>query len=223
MLTHYNQIHPITGQGGNQAIISSAYLANKLDELNGVDPAPDNQAIEKAFMDYQNVRGSQAKASIKAARFLQWTGSLETPISAFLQRHVVSKISTEGMLVRFAQATTSAVPLKYMPMPSRKGTIPWNDEIALKPQARSAIATIFWVGLLYLTMIISYKAVENAEPALLQETEPGTESRFPKWFITLGLDGSQTKELHFNMSVTAVALCMCIDSHRFFIPKALSR
>ncbi|OQD90577.1 hypothetical protein PENANT_c001G05962 [Penicillium antarcticum] len=218
----WHKVHPVTGQGGNQAILSSAYLANKVDELTGAAAAPDNQAIEKAFMDYQNFRGSQAKASVKAARFLQWTGTLATPISAFLQRNVVSKLSTEGVLVRFAQSSTGAVPLRYLPMPARKGKIPWNDEIALKPQARSAISTIAWVILFLLTMTLHSKSVESTAPALLPETRPGVISKLNNFLTTFGLDSAQRKELHFNVSVATVAICMCVESYRLFIPKALS-
>jgi hypothetical protein len=121
--------------------MSSAYLANELDKLNVAEGPPSNHAFEKAFVDYQTMRGPQAKASIKEAQFLYWTGSLATPFAAFLQGHVIRKISTEAMLVGFAQGATGAVPLKRVSLPSRRGTIPWNHEIALKPEARSAIST----------------------------------------------------------------------------------
>ncbi|KAJ5770436.1 uncharacterized protein N7511_002487 [Penicillium nucicola] len=218
----WHKVHPITGQGGNQAIISSAYLANKLNELKSAESIPDHQAIEKVFLDYQTFRGIQARASVKAARFLQWTGTLATPISAFLQRNVVSKTSTEEILVRFTQSTTSAVPLKYLPMPTRKGRIPWNDDIALKPHARSRTATMIWVVLLFFTMAIHYKAVDIAGPAILSERRPGVLFKLLNILDTSGFDGSQRKELQFNMSVATVALCMYVESHRFYIPKALS-
>jgi hypothetical protein len=203
--------------------MSSAYLANELDKLNVAEGPPSNHAFEKAFVDYQTMRGPQAKASIKEAQFLYWTGSLATPFAAFLQGHVIRKISTEAMLVGFAQGATGAVSLKRVSLPSRRGTIPWNHEIALKPEARSAISTAFWVGLLFLTVAIHYHSVENTGPVLSQETDTGAVSQFYQKFVLFGLDGSSTKELHFNMSVTAVVLWMCIESYRLFIPKSLSR
>lgn len=153
------------------------------------------------------------------ASLMQRMEALETPLLKFIQLRIAAKTSIGVFINSLAQWFAPAVRLKYLPLPSRLGLLPFNDEVKIKPKSRPKPANAVWVLMLALLILVHY-------PLIHQESSttsglPALENVKKYWGIT---DGPKRSRLYFNISMTAVTTIMCIESYRqYFFLKLVGR
>lgn len=227
-LTRNDQIHPLTGQGGNNAIVSAAYLANKLKELTSKDAVVDDAELQAAFREYSCVRGLQVEQLTKIAHAMQRMESFDTPVLKFLQQKFVSKMAVDGIITRLPPAFTHAGSLKYIPLPSHPGSLPFDDEIKMDLGSRAIRSNIFWISLLAINVLIHRTCFQYAgetQPRTSHLSNPFLVSKFGGLFSWLiNEDQSWNDDFYYHSSIAAVMSTICIEAYRqsFFL-KTLSR
>lgn len=200
------QIHPISGLGGNSAILSAASLSNQLHSFIGKE-APSEASIEKAFKGYERQRKSHAKKIVAFAHTMQVSDALENFMSIIVKRLLFPFIADTTYMNMFAGMICPSVRLDHLPLPSRARILPFNDEVIIKPKTRSSSISWLWVALIagaawFLSPLQKANPVDSAwmTPNYL----------FPSIQNKLEIDTS----LYLQLSLTAITSIMCIESYR---------
>lgn len=149
-----SQVNPLSGQGGNAAIASAAYLADGLKDLIDRKGVPNQASIQEVFREYQQVRGSVSRELVKDAHALQRMEALETPFLKFFQLKLARFLTPKIVGVRLAQVFNAGLPLKHLPLPSHYGTIAIHRELETKASERLSSAKL-WV-LLFVPIFLGY-------------------------------------------------------------------
>jgi hypothetical protein len=160
-------------------------LANKLKELTSEDAVVEDAELQASFREYSRVRRRQVKETIQVAHVLQRMESFDTPVLKFMQQKIVRKMGIHGILTRFPAGFTSAVPLKYIPLPPHRGSLPFNDEIKMNLEDRGICSNIFWISLLVINVLIHctrFQYVGETQPRTLHLSNPVLASRFGGFF-----------------------------------------
>ncbi|KAJ5624456.1 hypothetical protein N7510_000765 [Penicillium lagena] len=223
----WHKIHPVTGQGGNNAIVSAAYLANKLKELTSKDAVIEDAELKAAFHEYSRVRRPLVKDTIQVAHLLQRMESFDTPVLKFMEQKVVSRTAADGFLTRFPSGYTAAVPLKYIPLPSHRGSLPFDDEVKMNLEVRAVRSNIFWISLLAINVLI-----HSARFQYGGETQARTLNLSNSFLVSkigglfswvFNKDQSWSDDFYYHSSIAAVMSTICIESYRrFFALKPVS-
>lgn len=227
-LTRHDQIHPLTGQGGNNAIVSAACLANKLKELISKDGVVEDAEVQAALREYSYVREPQVKEKMQVAHAMQRMESFDTLVLKFIQQKFVSKTAADGIITRIPAAFTDAVSLKYIPLPSHPASLPFDDEVKMKLGDRAIRSNIFWISLLVINVLVHRTRFQH-----MGETQPRTSHLGNPFLISKfsGLlsrvfdeDQSWNDDFCYHSSIAAVMSTICIESYRqSFLLKTLSR
>lgn len=154
-----HKIHPIIGQGANQAIESAACLADLLRGVALENSHGSNDAIGHAFNQYHAIRYNRALSVMHAGRFAQCIDSLDTWWFKYLALYkVIKKPIGSGLLPSFANMVLPAVSLKGLPQPQHPGNVLYEDQIRIKPCGRSQQTTrVYMLGFALVSGILWYK------------------------------------------------------------------
>lgn len=141
-------MNPLLGQGGNSAIESAGFLADLLKGVLDKTPHPDDDTLQRIFLEFQEERCPRTTGLMEATKKVQQMEILENPILEFLQLKVTSQLGGEHLGPMLAAASNSAHTLKYLPKKFRRGAVSLDEEVKANPRDRPAIATALWVGLM---------------------------------------------------------------------------
>lgn len=137
-----HKLHPILGQGANQAIESAACLADLLHGVALENSQNLDDAIDHAFSRYHAMRYHRAVSVMHAGRFTQYINSLDTWWFKYLSLYKVMKMPIEsGLLPSFANLVLPAVSLKGLPQPEHSGNVLYEDQIRIQPGGRPQNST----------------------------------------------------------------------------------
>lgn len=195
------QIHPISGLGGNSAILSAASLGDQLHAFAGKEN-PSEASLEKAFKGYETHRKSHAQKIVEFAHNMQISDALETPAAVFVKKCVFPWVSSDCYMNLFATMMVPSVRLKYLPLPPRVRMTPFEDEVTIKPGKRPVFATLAWLTLLATSVWLLYPLQQSSMGDSTHETLASL-SNFQ-------IDTS----LYFHLSMTAINSIMCLESYR---------
>jgi hypothetical protein len=212
----WHKVNPLAGLGGNNAIMSAAFLANKLkDLLIQPDVSPDEGSLQTAFRNYQESRETQTKMIADMASMMQRMEALDKPILKYIQLHVVPTMGTAAVINSLSQWYPVSTPLKYLPLPSRRGLLPCEYEVKIKPKTRSNLVNAVWILMLVLVVLFHYPLHQRSTPAIPVSEDTGS-SKEPQFV--------QLAQLHFHASVAIVNTIICIESYRpFFVTRLIGR
>ncbi|KAJ5108142.1 Monooxygenase FAD-binding [Penicillium angulare] len=201
----YHKSTPLFGQGGNNCIVSAAYLANKLHSIKSYDSKPDDELIQNIFQNFQDTRHPETSLIATLGNRIQRLDAFENPVMKFINMKVLPELSSHYIWHAMAQAHTSTWLLDYLPFPSPShGMLPSRNEIWLKPQVRCGKTNKVWMGLLILPLL-AFSAIfwERNNQSPLSSVD--TASR---------LDNEKAENLYFHLLDTAVTGFIAIESNR---------
>lgn len=210
----WHKVNPLSGLGGNNAIVSAASLADELKELlDRSDKIPDEGSLQTAFRNYQESREDQTRDQALMVSAMQRMEALDSPILKFLQLHMIPKLGSGDIVNSMSPWFTSCVRLRHLPLASRQGILASEDEVKIQAKKRSTLANVFWILMLTLVMIFHYPLRKQFMP------------NKPVFQSSLGsLAGPPLALLHFHASVSVVNTIICIESYRkFFFMKPVGR
>jgi hypothetical protein len=203
-----DQIHPLSGQGGNNAIISAAHLANQLKHFTQHNMSSDEASLNWLFREYKRTREPQTRELMQMSHLLQRMEALETPLLRLFELKYVCQMPIEALSGVLARTYTQAVSLNYLPPPPRHCLVPFNEEVALKPRARFKTVTAFW--LLVLALVVfgqqtipwvwkDVVVLSSPTPMILQSSliAPSASMAYQR-----------AMSLYFNLSLTTVISIM---------------
>jgi FAD binding domain len=151
-----HKVHPIIGQGANQAIESAACLA---DLIHSIRSTTDSATIHAAFSEYYITRHPRALSVMNAGRFSQCVDSLDTWWFKLFAFHVGTKTPIQnGFLPSFASGMLPAVSVRGLPQPDHGGNMPYEDQLRIKPSPRLKSATITFASVVLLAPSLSLYA-----------------------------------------------------------------
>lgn len=153
--SNQRQMHPLTGHGGNSAIESAAYLADLLKGLLE-RKGPTSSDIRTVFYKYQQARRSRTGLLMKEAHQQQQVESLDTPFLKFIALHVLKTMGQEKLLQVMVSGPAPGHSLRHLPLSSRSGVVAFADEVKIKSDDRSIIATLSWIMLLVTSASVPY-------------------------------------------------------------------
>lgn len=125
------QLHPLTGQGGNTAIETSAALTNHLVTAlaeNHLKPLSTEQ-ISSIFENTQRQRQGRATNLVESAHNAQRFASLDTQIMKFAVRYFVPYLPTSLVASSWATAYCPVVSLNMLSLPKLPRKVPFHDEL----------------------------------------------------------------------------------------------
>lgn len=155
-----HKLHPIIGQGANQAIESAACLADLLHGVSLDNSHNSNDAIDHAFSQYHAIRYNRAASVMHAGRFAQCIDSLDTWWFKYLALYkVIKEPIGSGLLPSFANMVLPAVSLKGLPQPQHPGNVLYEDQIRIQPCGRSQHTTrLSMLGFTLVSGILWYQS-----------------------------------------------------------------
>lgn len=216
---HNNQIHPLSGLGGNNAIMSAAALADELKHLVDVKEAVARDELETAFRNYQKIREAQVRRVSDSAHLMARMDTLDNRLFKFMQRYLLHHMGIEVLINTFGQMVAPAVRLNHLPLVPRHRLMPFNDETKIRPRIRSILANRLWVFVLASLVLAYYLLTWQSYPSLV---DPTRLTSVKKYWGTV--EGFKRPQLHLHMSMAVVAPIICLESYRqFFFMKLLSR
>lgn len=124
------QLEPVTGQGGNSAIETSAALVNHLVAAlnkNRLKPLS-TEHLSSIFEKVQQQRQSRVTRLVESAHTSQRIGALDTSAIKFAVRYIVPYLPTSVLENSWVSAYCPAVSLKMLPPSTRPRKIPYHDE-----------------------------------------------------------------------------------------------
>ena len=210
----WHKVNPLSGQGGNNAIVSAASLADELKELlDRSDEIPDEGSLQNAFRNYQESREDQTRDIAAMANLTQRMETLDSPILKYIQLHLVPKLGSADIVNSMSPWYTSSVRLRYLPLASRQGILASEYEVKIKAKKRSALANVIWILMLTLVMLFHYPLQTQC---ILNKPVFQSSLR--------SLAGPPLALLNFHASVSVVNTIICIESYRkFFFMKPVGR
>lgn len=189
--------------------MSATVLANELKDATTQDGNPDEASLEAALRNYQKARQSQSLTVVDLAHKIQKMEALETPVTKFIQLNLAKRVPIEMLGNIFGQWFAPAAHLKHLPLPSRRGLMPFTDEVKVKPQRRSNVITILFALFLAAIVLLLYPYIQQGQEIPISTPEEGS-------FIAkmTGLGKSRGVQLYYNMSITVITAIMSVESYR---------
>ncbi|KAJ0417975.1 hypothetical protein BJY00DRAFT_303093 [Aspergillus carlsbadensis] len=129
-----HKMAPILGQGGNQALETVAAMTNSLiAALKRQNPDRLSLSeIDGMFAEVQKLRTPRVSSMMEESHQRQCMDALETPELAEVMLHRFPKIAAKRVPAFWAATITPGVSIKTLPVPKRKKTVPFEDEIRAK-------------------------------------------------------------------------------------------
>lgn len=205
----------MSGQGGASALESAAYLANQLKELVDNEKVPTDKQIQAAFADFEQNRGSRTRDLMNDGHILARLESLDNVFLKFLMLHLISRISKAYLQSMLAEACTPGVTLKYLPSASKRGIIPYEDEIEIRPEKRELHSTIIWASIFTLLGLVQFVLFWDA-PAVnrVLVSQAGSEENLPWDTAHQSGNASSPLQVYTAISVIAINAFWCLESYR---------
>ena len=204
----------MSGQGGASALESAAYLANQLKELTDNNKVPTGEQIQAAFADFEQDRGSRTKSLMNDGHTLARLESLDNALLKFFMLHLISRISKSYLHSMLAEACTPGVPLKYLPSAPKRGIVPYEDEVDIRPQKREVHLTVIWTSIFTLLGLVQFALLWNA-PAVnrvLVSQDSSDENRL--WNTAHLRESVSPFQMYTALSVIAINTFWCLESYR---------
>lgn len=205
----------MSGQGGASALESAAYLANQLRELTDNDKFPTDDQIQATFADFEQDRGSRTKGLMNDGHTLARLESLDNAFLKFLMLHIVSRISEGYLQSMLAEACTPGVSLKYLPSASKRGIVPYEDEVDIRPQKREVHSTIIWTLIFTLLGLVQFVSFWDA-PAVNRALVSQASSEENRSWNTAHQSGNASSPLQIYTAISVIAInaFWCLESYR---------
>lgn len=188
-------MNPLTGQGGNAAIESAAFLSDLLYEALQKQSHPDNSAIEEIFTRFQRRRKPRTREAMETTKKMQRMECLETQFLKFLMLNVIGKMGLEAIAPQLAQSASPSHVLKYVAENRRKGLVLLEKEVTVEPRNRPVYATVL-------------EAVAMLCIALVSGVVP----RY--YDLKEGEVGSEMVRLYISVATIAINGLWVVESHR---------
>ena len=120
MSNHVYQSTPLLGQGGNNCLVSSAYLANQLNAITRGDQKPDEAQIAKAFQKYKEVRTPENSQIVSSGKQMQKMDAFEDRIVEAIARYGLPCLSNHQLWNGMLPPNSSMWLLDYLPLPKSR-------------------------------------------------------------------------------------------------------
>ncbi|KAL3442923.1 hypothetical protein BJX65DRAFT_298688 [Aspergillus insuetus] len=127
-----HKMTPILGLGGNSALESVAAMTNSLVD---VLARPDSSStrlsgseINGMFTEVEKLRAPRALKMMQASHERQCMDTLETPELAEIMLRRFPKMARQAIFKRWDSVFPQAVSLKSLPLPAKKGAVPFEDD-----------------------------------------------------------------------------------------------
>ncbi|KIA75410.1 monooxygenase [Aspergillus ustus] len=129
-----HKMTPILGQGGNQALETVAAMTNS---LMAALKLPSSKRLSKVeidnmFAEVQTLRAPRAAKMMKESHRRQCRDGMETPELAEVMLHKFPQIAPDLAAAFWSAALPPAVSVNSLPMPPKKKSVPFDDEIRAK-------------------------------------------------------------------------------------------
>ncbi|CAG8112183.1 unnamed protein product [Penicillium olsonii] len=143
-----HKFEPLTGQGGNNAIETSASLTNHLvAALKGCKTGSlSTEEISKIFQSVQDHREERVSGLIKASHTRQRLDCMETPLLKFLANFVLPYVPRSILMARWIHTYSPGVSLNMLPMPHKPRDVAYFDERFRVPFSRGIIGVLLYVS-----------------------------------------------------------------------------
>lgn len=129
--------NPIGGQGGNNAIESTASLVNvlleKRDSRGGTLDNLSDKEIEEVFSRVLDIRHERAKEFVKESHQMQSLMAKENPLLSKILMRLEGMKGLDTNVNRFGAICRPAVRIDKLPVPKRPRSVPYDDELPAKP------------------------------------------------------------------------------------------
>jgi len=141
--------------------------------------------------------------------------SLDNAFLRFLMIHIVSRISEGYLQSILAEACSPGVSLEYLPLPSKRGIVPYEDEIDMRPQKREVRSTVIWASTFILLGLVQFGIfwdVPAVNRVLVSQASP--EANWA-WNIQ-HQSGNHSSPLRMYTAISAIAInaLWCLESYR---------
>ncbi|CAK4032108.1 FAD binding domain [Lecanosticta acicola] len=166
--------NPIGGMGANAAMETSAELINVLLDLkksraNGLNGLS-NDEIKGVFDKVQETRFARANRTIAASHELQALNAYEVPmLSSLVWKVLVPLAGSHNFFRELSAGIVGASRLKYLPLPARSRTLPYDHELPAKPLSKSS-KRIAW-SLFSMTMLFLIYTASSAMNVTFEELQ----------------------------------------------------
>ncbi|KAL2847550.1 monooxygenase [Aspergillus pseudoustus] len=129
-----HKMTPILGQGGNQALETVAAMTNS---LMAALKLPGSKTLSKLEIDgmfdqVQTLRAPRASKMMRESHRRQCLDGLETPELAEMMFHKFPQIAQDLAAAFWNAALPPAVSVQSLPIPPKKKSVPFDDEIRAK-------------------------------------------------------------------------------------------
>ncbi|KAJ5112244.1 hypothetical protein N7532_000289 [Penicillium argentinense] len=150
-----HKFEPLTGQGGNNAIETAAALTNHLVAALDASSSKELSAAEitSIFEKTQHQREDRTRSLVKASHARQRLECMETPLLKFIANFIVPYVPKSMLTDRWVDTYSAAVSLNMLPIPVKKRTIPYYDELLRFPSSRSRFSSIVYILLAALSFL----------------------------------------------------------------------
>lgn len=139
----FTQYDPISGQGGNSAIETTAVLVNNITHMLATHPGGVSTAdIHACFAKTQEKRQPRVKQLCQNSIDEQKFASVATPVRDAAVKVLLPYINFDVMLDKRSNDIEDAHRLDMLPVPKRPTAIPFYDELPAYPLASGKLAKI---------------------------------------------------------------------------------
>lgn len=147
-----SQFEPLTGQGGNNALETSACLTNHLVAAlrNCKTGTLSTTEISTVFKNVQEQREGRVSALVKASHARQRLECMETPFLKFLVNYVIPYTPRYIPINRAIDSYSAAVSLDMLPMPRKPRDVAYFDERFRVPSSRGVAGVIIYAAFFFL-------------------------------------------------------------------------
>lgn len=148
----------MTGQGGNNALETSAALANHLVASLKANASGNLSTAEimSVFEKTQKQREDRTWGLVKQSHNRQRLECMETPFLNFIAKCVLPYIPKSVLVDRWVDTYSAAASLRMIPTPERGNTIPYFDQLIRQPAARAKISYLLYVVFAVLAVVASW-------------------------------------------------------------------
>ena len=148
----------MTGQGGNNALETSAALANHLIASLKANASSDLSTAEiiSVFEKTQKQREDRTWGLVKQSHHRQRMECMETPFLKFIAKFVLPNIPKSILVDRWVDTYAAAASLNMVPTAERGNTIPYFDQLIRSPAARGKMSYLLYVVFTVLAVVASW-------------------------------------------------------------------
>ncbi|KAJ5328481.1 hypothetical protein N7452_008871 [Penicillium brevicompactum] len=147
-----HKFEPLTGQGGNNAIETSACLTNHLVAAlrNCKTGTLSTEEISTVFKKVQEQREGRVSKLVKASHARQRLECMETPFLKFLVQYVIPYAPRYIPINRAIDGYSAALSLDMLPMPHTPRDVAYFDERFRAPLPRAIAGVIIYAAFFFL-------------------------------------------------------------------------